>query len=470
MLPPAGAWIAMGAALMTAVVAMNVVHRPTLDRLIFAALIAGNLALAALRWPRAAIAATMLMLPLLGLLRRLLIPVAGWSSYDPLLLVAPAVALLLVLRVAFEHRPSVADVQSRLMLALLALTVLEAANPQGGGIAAGATGLLFLAAPLLWFFVGRDLVDRRLLILLLGSLMVVDVAVSLYGLVQTQGGLPSWDQQWTEVTGYAALHVGSAVRAFGTFASAAEYASFLAIGLVLSVIWMSWGKPLALLAIPPLAVALFLESTRSAVVLCAVALVLVIAMRVASGRLAMVLAGVSLAAAVGATSLFGSSLASSAAESGNVLVAHQLGGLADPLNPDQSTLLLHAQLVVEGIGRGFQHPLGLGTAATNLAGDKFSGPVQGTEVDVSNAFVSLGLAGGLLYLAIMAVTLRRIVGLCQRSRDRLALAVLGVLIVTLGQWLNGGYYALSPLVWLLAGWASRAWLDSRPEPAASVAD
>jgi hypothetical protein len=40
-------------------------------------------------------------------------------------------------------------------------------------------------------------------------------------------------------------------------------------------------------------------------------------------------------------------------------------------------------------------------------------------------------------------------------RDALSAAVLGVLIVCLGSWLNGGYYALSPLVWLLIGWIAR---------------
>ncbi len=48
------------------------------------------------------------------------------------------------------------------------------------------------------------------------------------------------------------------------------------------------------------------------------------------------------------------------------------------------------------------HPLGLGTAATSLAASHRSitdqlnttADSQGTEVDVSNAFVSLGLLGG----------------------------------------------------------------------------
>ena len=48
---------------------------------------------------------------------------------------------------------------------------------------------------------------------------------------------------------------------------------------------------------------------------------------------------------------------------------------------------------------------------------------------------------------------------------------MGLLVITLGQWLNGGYYALAPLLWLLIGWANRAWLEQRaaeaPAPAAA---
>jgi len=52
--------------------------------------------------------------------------------------------------------------------------------------------------------------------------------------------------------------------------------------------------------------------------------------------------------------------------------------------------------------------------------------------------------------------------LALRRRDAVSLGTVGVLIVCFGQWLNGGYYALSPLVWLLIGSIGRSlWLASR---------
>jgi hypothetical protein len=168
---------------------------------------------------------------------------------------------------------------------------------------------------------------------------------------------------------------------------------------------------------------------------------------------------VGLLATVGALQVLGPSLAARARGSGNPLVAHQVGGVIDPLNPKQSTLLVHLALVGNGIRLAATHPLGVGTAATNIASVKLGGGYNAgaaTEVDVSNAFVALGIPGGFLYLAIIVLVLRLTARRYLNDRDPLVLAVLGLLIVTLGQWLNGGNYVLAPLVWLMIGWATRS--------------
>jgi hypothetical protein len=208
-------------------------------------------------------------------------------------------------------------------------------------------------------------------------------------------------------------------------------------------------------------VALFLDSSRGAVVLAFFALLLVAGMRTGSGRLTCAIVALGVGGMLAVNHAIGASLTTSAKHSGNALLAHQLGGLTDPLNPDQSTLILHEQIVVNGMLDSFSHPLGLGTGATSLAAGRGSASVHSgsTEIDASNAFVSLGIVGGFLFLAIIGVTFRRVGALCLRNRDRATLALMGVLVVSLGQWLNGGYYAISPLLWLLVGWSNRVWLE-----------
>ena len=432
-------------------------------RLLFAAVIAFALAMLALTRPAAGVIATLGFLILLALIRRLLIDKAPWQPGDPLLLVGPFIASLLLVKIfVLERRPVAGDWLSKLVLVLLLLTVVQAANP-ASGVAAGLTGLLFMAVPLLWFFAGRELLTDHSLESLMKLVLVLGTPVAAYGLVQTEIGHPQWDQDWlAEVTHYTSLNVGDQIRAFGSFSSFGEYATFTSATFVVAVAFVLRGKAPALLPLPLLAVALFLASSRTALLTAVLATVVMLALRPRRPVAAAVVALVAVGLAAGAVMLFGSHL-SQGAESGNSLISHQLGGLTDPLNPESSTLVVHVQMVVDGVKTSVQNPLGLGTGAGNLAsGISSSRDNPGsTDIDVSNEFVALGPAGGLLYVGLIALAFALAVRTYFRGND-LALPVIGVMIVAVGQWLNGGFYALSPLMWLLLGWLAAAAARSRP--------
>jgi hypothetical protein len=465
------------AAALTAALAVGVLagSSPSLFyRPLFAALVFANLALAVVFAPRAAVVATFAFLPAMALVRRLLIDDAGWTSRDPLLLVGPCVALLLLCRLFIvERRPLPSDLVSRLAMALLALAFLGALNPSGGGLRAGLAGLLFLGVPLVWYLVGRELAERPLVATVMKVAIFVAVANAAYGIVQSEIALPSWDARWVDVNGYYALLVGGAVRPFGTFSSATEYLMYLSAGVVFCVaMWRAQRARRWLLPVPLLVAALFIGSGRAALGLCALALIVMAGL--GSGRprraAAVVLAGLALV-------VFGAIVvAPRVADSGNPLIRHQAAGLARPFDSRDSTLGIHWDLFRGGVEEGLRHPVGLGTGVTNLAsglGDSErtrrevkAGVFQGranleTDIDVSNVFLSLGVVGGVLYLALIAAVLWRTASLYVRSRDPFALGVVGLLVATLGQWLAGGHYALSPLTWLLAGWAMHGTRASR---------
>ena len=156
-----------------------------------------------------------------------------------------------------------------------------------------------------------------------------------------------------------------------------------------------------------------------------------------------------------------------ARQSQNDLVEHQLGGVADPLHSDQSTLSIHAEEVRKGMVQSFHFPLGRGTGLTTQAANTLNSDTFTTEVDISDAFVSLGLAGGLLYLVVVGMAFSRTARLYWRDRTAASLVILGVLVVSLGQWRNGGHYAVSPIVWFLIGWVAGQWAkepDQRTQP------
>ena len=446
------------AALVSLAVAQTVAAEPLLLRPLLAVLIGGTLFVLSTLSPAGAVVAAVCFLPFLGLIRRLLIPVAGWSASDPLLLVAPALAVALAARLfVLERRAITTDRISTLVAALLALALLQAFNPLGGSPTAGLTGLLFVATPFVWFFVGREFVDRRAIGAIVGSLVVIAPLAACYGIAQTQSGFPSWDAAWVDANGYAALSVGGRTRPFGTFASSAEYATYLTAAAVAATAFVLTRRAWVLPVIPVVAVAVFLASSRGIVVIGVLACLVVAGLRSGRPRLAVGLVACGLVAALLAAKFVHAPARADA--HANTLVAHQVGGLADPLDSDESTLRLHWNALLHGFAEGVRNPLGWGTGSTNLASNKHGGAEKGTEIDVSDAFVALGLPGGVLFIALILTTLRRAFALALRRRDTVTLAVAGVVVVALGQWLNGGYYSVAPVVWLAIGWLARQPVD-----------
>jgi hypothetical protein len=433
-------------------------------RLVAALVFAVLLVSLALTRPAAAVVATIVYLVLLAFMRRLLIPVTGgWFSADPMLLVGPLIAIVLLARLfGLERRRWAPDLLSKLVLAVLLLTIVEVANPSGNGVKAGITGLLFMAVPLLWFFVGRELVSDSLSDRLLSLVVVLGAAIGIYGVLQTQLGFPSWDAQWIDLGGFSSLNVGGVTRAFGTFSSFVEYGLFTGSALAVAYAMVLRGRAVAIFALPPLAVALFLASYRASLITTAIAIVVLSGLRTRHAWTAAIVTVCALGLGFAGLKVFGGSLSSAG---GNSLVAHQLGGITDPLNPENSTLTVHFGRMTEGCKSWITHLLGQGPAVTNNASGVGGSPfdqTQATEIDFSNAFVALGLPGGVLYLATIFGTLFFAVRSYFAGREAM-LPVIGLLIVGLGQWLTGGHYALSPLTWLLVGCvaAGATWRSRR---------
>ena len=99
--------------------------------------------------------------------------------------------------------------------------------------------------------------------------------------------------------------------------------------------------------------------------------------------------------------------------------------------------------------------------ATTLAAAKYGGRVKSSEFDVSNVFLSTGLVGGVLYVLVVALALLAAFRYWWRTRSLVALALLGILVVTFGAWLNGGQYAVAALAWFCIGALDRFQMQRR---------
>jgi hypothetical protein len=402
-----------------------------------------------------------LWLVALGLVRRLF-DTTGVVSHgglgDPLLLVEPLIMLILT---AIAYQRGAFRARTRLANAVLVLTILagaEVLNPLQGTPLVGIGGWLFLLVPFLAFWVGRSLVDNRLLRRLFILIAVLGVGAVLYGLFQQYRGLPSWDQSWVNSFGYAALHVGTAIRAFGTFSASAEYATFLGIGVVICAAGFTrhLAIPVLLATGGLLGFGVFYDSSRGILILTAAALAVMWAARQGFRPVPALCAGIigvfGLLALAGHFSSHGPSTPTTTQ---SALVQHQLQGLANPLNSKDSTLSVHFSEMINGLKSSFINPLGHGTGAVTVAASRYGGSAQATEVDPSNVGVAFGLVGLISYLVVAAVGFWTVYRVAALQRSWWALAALGVLVVTFLQWTNGGQYAVAWLPWMVLGWADR---------------
>ena len=419
-----------------------------------AALIALTLAACSFYSQQGVIVAAMVFLAVLGDYRRYAGYFQGYPANDPLLLIAPAIALLLLGQALLRGRRSPQTAVSGLLLALTALMIVEIFNPVQGGIGIGLAGALFYVAPLLWFWVARayaapEFADRFTMWVVVG----VGGAAMLLGLYQTRFGLLPFEQHWVEERGYQALYIAAAViRAIGFFNSSAEYTRYLTVTAVtLLALWLTRRSRLVLL-LPLLLLAIFLSAARGPVVMVLLAMTVVWA--VAARSAIMWLPRLTVAVAIGAAALFATLLMlKTSSLEGRVapLVERQVSGLLEPASQEKSTATGHLEMIRDGLAAGFVRPAGEGLGATTQAADKYGEHNRSAEVDFANLMISVGLLGGALYLVIIVAVLARALTWWRVERRPFALAALGSLVGTLGGWLIGGEYSAAALLWFHIG-------------------
>ncbi|MFB5189225.1 hypothetical protein [Alicyclobacillus fastidiosus] len=398
-----------------------------------------------------------LYLPMMAFLRRALIPLAGWGALDPLVIVAPGVILFLGsfwFYKRFVMREPITDDTRifRLVRWMILIDFLQAANPKQGGLSVGLGGVIFYVVPLFWLILGRQYVNDRWLRRIMGTVFTMGVLVSLYGLKQTFYGFFPFEQQWVDIVNITSLDVNGLIRAFSTFSSGQEYSQYLAIGIAIGWLYVLKGrismKIIGLVGTGVMGYAIVMASARGAIVTAATAIVIMTIMHAETVRGRVVMGFI-----LGAVLTF-VYMKIAHMHTSNPLVTHVVSGLANPLNSKDSSLAGHSGSLFSGILDGFKMPIGHGLGSTTTAGSKFGSSNGGTEVDVSNMFVSDGAVGGVIYVILLIYVV--IEAFRQAHlRKPLALGVLGIFVANAGQWVNGELYSTASLVWLFVSYLER---------------
>jgi hypothetical protein len=405
---------------------------------------------------QAAICAAVIYLVLMGDVRRLLIPWAGWSGTDPLLLVGPAFAVFLCAYAWASRDVEVDTWMGRAVLALMVVMVLQIFNPRQGGLMVGVAGALFYVVPLLWYWIGRTYATPAFMkTLLYRVILPLAVLAALFGYYQTFYGYLPYQQQWYEIAGYIALGPAGKQAPISFFASSAEHSMFLVVATMLIWAVVLRDQNYAALALLPFFIVLsFLGGTQSPVVM-SIAVGAVLWAVQGKSRKSWMVRG-TLALVVGFAGLYWSvtqvaTMESSSQARVKFRVENQTESLLNPTDKERSTMPAHFYMMVYGVVNGFRNPLGGGLGSTTKAASKFGGGSKSAEVDFSNVFLATGVVGGGLYVVVIFLAVRAAVRYWHFTRSLLALALIAVLTATFRKWLAGGQYAIASLVWICIG-------------------
>lgn len=413
---------------------------------------------------RAAIIAMLVYLVIMGDLRRMLVPIAGWSGQDPLLLLNAVLATLFCGWAVLSRAIKLDTPLARWMMVFMAIAALQIFNPKQGGLIVGVVGAMFFFVPLFWFWIGRAYATpafmRTVLFKVLLPLAVLAAAMGLY---QSFYGYLPYQMAWYNVAGYVALGPPGSLAPISLFASSTEYGNFL-----ISAIAILWAATLrkhrvALLLIIPLFVAVFLAGSRGPVV--KVLFTCVILWAVMGHTVTQTLKRGLLALLIGVVGL-GWVLTQATELETNARIQHRLDRQAEGLLPGQipegetSTTDIHLEMMLDGYAYALKEPMGLGIGATTKAADKFAEDRSvSTEVDTTNVLVATGLIGGLIYHIMIVVIIALSIRYWTQTRSMLALALMGVLAVNFLLWMSG-QYAMSAIVWLCIGALDRLHRDA----------
>ena len=421
---------------------------------------------------RLAVLGVFAFLIVLGDLRRLLIPVVGWSGADPLLLVAPGICVLLVGHLLTTKQLNLRSTLSRWVLLFTAIMTLQIFNPTQGGLVVGVAGAIFLIVPTFWFWVGQAYGTRSMARTLFYYLLVpLSIPAFTMGFVQLFYGYLPYQKEWYRIAGYAAIGTDiNSLRPVSIFVNITEYLIFLSIVVILLTAALMHRKAtrtikLAALALIPLCTASILfAGSRGPVVMSITVIALLWALRGKTVRAWM--PRLALALLLGGGGLVWGLTHASNVESQHEQISDNLARQADLIETGGTTGI-HLELAWQGIQYGVENPLGAGIGSVTRAATKFGGKRLSSEIDISNMFMATGVGGGVIYVLLIIIAATTAIRHWHRDRSLVAYGIVGVLAVTGLGWLSAGNYVITPLVWLTMGILDR--LSSPPASASKTA-
>ncbi len=442
---------------------------PTRFRFIVTGMIAFLLFVVVIGSIRKGIIAILIFLPFMAFLRRAIYFVSPYTKYDPIHLVVPALVLFIFVGILLFDKERLAQAfkgnsLAKYVILLLGLFVLQIFNPLQENLFVGLGGALYYVIPMMWFFFALCYANSQLIRKLMIAIVIIGMITGAYGLCQMTFGFLPFEKYWIETGGFASLRVGRFIRAFSTFSSPEEYSRYLQIAGVIAFGYFLKRKNLGwLLIFAFIGISTIMTAARSSVFgLAFSVLVLLTIWKVTNIRrvfIRLVLLAVAFVVVMSFVSLPISEFDYRSQSIFSTMAGHTARGFFNPVGERtfQGRLGRWTYLFTNIIPR---NPVGYGLGSTSTAAQKFGGSGIGTESYLLSLFVNSGVVGGLLFLIITFIALRKGIGLYLRGKTDKVLSAATLSIVT-GLTLNNLFgnsftlYSIAPIGWLLMGWIAR---------------
>ena len=414
----------------------------------------------------------LIFLPFMVFLRRYVYVSNPYVKLDPILIISDALTIFMFSYIFLSKGEQLYKwfKENRLVrytTFLLLICVLQIFNPLQGGILVGLAGAKFWIVPMLWFYFGVYITERRMEIIFY-LIITIGFVTAIYGLHQTFYGLTDFEKYWINYGGYTALGVRGYVRPFSTFASAQEYTTFLMFSGIITVAYIvrRQSNLYLLLVLGIIFYALIIASARGAILgfLIGSGLFLILGLR---NPRKIVLAGIAII--IGFSVLTSQvSLPESPIEIEHsikrTLIEHTTAGITDPF-AESSTLWYRFQGVRDLSGRVIRNPLGYGIGVGTLGTFKFGGPGDATAPEtffLIGCVMQVGLLGGILWILIFYHFIKWNFVSYMKENDffyRLEIAISFVVIIC------GGFllYSTAPIIWLLLGWGAKRLTNEKKD-------
>lgn len=410
------------------------------------------------------IVAIIVFVSFLGDVRRMLLPFLGWSGSDPLLMVTGVMAVLLCGSAIVQGRVKLDTPLAKWTLALNVIMVLQIFNPKQGGLIVGVAGVIFLFVPLLWYWVGRTYATPGLVRFVLYRVVVpIGFIAAVLGTYQVFFGYLPYQEQWLAMNWYPGLGSPDAPAPISLFSSNTEYGAYLVLNVALLGALALRKNPGAAIPILGLLIAIALTGSRGPLVSALAGLVGLWAV-LGRSKATWIARGFVAAVVVAVGLVWSLSQASQLDLAPHVQgkIDRQADEFVNRGEGEYSSGATHFGMFLHGYEFAVHEPLGRGLGSTTLAASKFGSGGFTTETNLGDSFVALGLFGGLVYHVMVVLIAVTAAQYWLRTRDTLALALLGIVGVTFSTWLGGGMYAVSTVVLFCIGALDRLNKDVEP--------